>query len=190
MNIEFLSGHIATLQPEIDLSQVDIFDIALGLSRESRFFGQTRKGAYPVTQHSCLCYLLFAFDAMKSRNFERIRTYGKPVLLHDGPEAIIKDIPTQVKKWLGISFEAKEDELTAAYNKQFNIPSSEDITRVVKEYDHKALVIEKQLFTFIKIKPEDEQILQYIPSLPPEFTKIMTPEESMDRFLSFYRDVS
>lgn len=191
MNIELLSGGTIKLMPEIDLSQLKISDVALGLSREGRFFNQTRGGTYVVAQHSCLAYILFVFDCVKQQNFDRIQEYGKEVLMHDGPEFVFKDIPTQVKQFLGDAFYAKEDEFTGHFNKHFDLKSDENTMRVIKEYDRKALILEKHFFTYIKLPKEDQgTVMEYAKAIPPEFLKVMSSEEAMDKFLSYYRDVT
>ncbi len=70
-----------------DYSRVHIRDIAAGLARECRFAGQMY-GYYPVAQH-CVIGSLIAPAHVQY-----------PFLMHDGTEAVIKDIPSPLKALL------------------------------------------------------------------------------------------
>lgn len=183
----FLSGSIIDLAT-LDLSQLTITDVALGLSREPRYYCQTRKGSYVVGQHSCFAYWLFLQDCIKKGDMQRLLKYGKAILLHDGTECITGDIPKQVKVWLGKWYDEKELELTKAFDKQFNVDTtSDDNHRVVKEYDTLALAYELLFFTF---RTEDRKDLpKIVDAVDDEFSEIWTPEKAQDRFLDYYAKI-
>lgn len=91
--LQTISGKkVSFIEPNID--DIDIEDIAWGLSRECRFNGHTKgKWGYSVAQHSVLV----------SRNCEN-KLWG---LLHDAPEAYLRDIPRPLKQFFkdkGITF--------------------------------------------------------------------------------------
>lgn len=80
--------------------QIDINDIAFGLSRESRFAGQTSH-FYSVAQHSLAVARAVPLD------------YALEGLLHDAAEAYCKDLPSPLKALLP---GYKEIELRACRN--------------------------------------------------------------------------
>lgn len=85
-----------------------IRDIAIALSRECRFTGQSQK-FYSVAQHSVECsYIVpeqFKFEA----------------LLHDAVEAYCKDIPSPLKKLLP-DYKKIENNIDSVIRKKFNLP--------------------------------------------------------------------
>lgn len=68
-------------------SQVKISDIAAGLARECRFAGQIY-GYYPVAAHCVIGSMIAPLP------------YAYAFLMHDAAEAVIKDIPTPLKRLL------------------------------------------------------------------------------------------
>lgn len=187
MIMPFLSGSVIDLST-LDLSQLTINDVALGLSREPRYYGQTRLGSYVVGQHSCFAYWLLLQDCIKKADMQRLLKYGKAVLLHDGTECITGDIPKQVKNWLGKWYEDKERELTIAFDKQFNVDTtSDDVHRVVKYYDELALAYELLFFTYRTENRND--LPQITVAVDDEFSQIWTQEKVQDRFLDYYAKI-
>ena len=94
------------LNPSED--QIDILDIAYGLSREARFNGQTDK-FYSVAQHSYICSMLVP------------REYAKEALLHDATEAYMKDIPRPLKNLLP-DYKHLEYNLETVIRRKFGLP--------------------------------------------------------------------
>ena len=64
--------------------EIEIFDIAVALSRECRFSGQTRR-AYSVAQHSVLVSRIVP------------EAFAREALLHDATEAYLRDLSRPLK---------------------------------------------------------------------------------------------
>lgn len=91
-------------------SQIDIWDIALGLSRLPRFGGQTRV-AYSVAQHSVL-----VSDIVPGE-------FALEALLHDAAEAYCQDLATPLKNWLP-DYCAMEAKVQAVIKQRFGVRSN------------------------------------------------------------------
>src|SRR5210317_970069 len=98
---------------------IEIEDIAHGLSFVARWNGQTRGDyAYSVTEHSLLVETLY----------ERLVSNPQPkwqlaALLHDAPEYVIGDMISPVKAAVGDGYEALDERLTAAIHIRFGLPA-------------------------------------------------------------------
>ena len=125
-----LSGAVIDLL-EPDYSGVTIKDIALGLSRESRFNGQTIGGFYSVGLH-CIIGSIIAPDHIK---------YA--FLMHDASEAVLKDIPRDLKRLLP-EYQRIEALHDAAIAKAFNVPT--EFRDEVKHID--MVMADAELFVF------------------------------------------
>ena len=119
---------------------VEIEDIALGLSRVARWNGQTT-GDWPFTvaQHSLLVEDLVG----------RFRTKLAPrwrlaALLHDAPEYVIGDLITPFKAAVGADYKALEARLERAVHLRFGLPAilPQDIVRLIKRADRAAANLE------------------------------------------------
>lgn len=99
--------HLDLLDPQPD--QIDLADIAHGLSHECRFSGQCRT-FYSVAQHSVLVSRIVHADIA----FE--------ALLHDATEAYLKDVPSPLKAMLQnyINLEAR---LNHVIRRRFELPA-------------------------------------------------------------------
>lgn len=111
-----------------DYSRVHIRDIAAGLARECRFAGQMF-GYYPVAQHSVIGSLIAPAHVQY------------PFLMHDGTEAIIKDIPSPLKALLADyrKIEAMHEERLFA---RWQVPMSKAMKGEVKRIDRIMLAAE------------------------------------------------
>jgi 5'-deoxynucleotidase YfbR-like HD superfamily hydrolase len=96
---------------------VEIEDIAHGLSRVARWNGQTAGDwPYSVAEHCLLVEeLLPAFGEPTPQ--ERLAA-----LLHDAPEYVIGDMISPFKAALGFDYAAFEDRLAAAVHLRFGLP--------------------------------------------------------------------
>jgi len=98
---------------------IEIEDIAHGLSRVARWNGQTiGANAFSVAQHSLqveeLCRKL-------APNWDRSRRLM--ALLHDAPEYVIGDMISPFKAALGLDYKAFEAKLEAAIHLRFSLPA-------------------------------------------------------------------
>lgn len=119
---------------------VEIEDIALGLSRVARWNGQTQGDwAYTVAQHSLLVENLSG--QLKSKLEPRWRLAA---LLHDAPEYVIGDLITPFKSAVGADYKALENRLQAAIHLRFGLPAHlpAAFARVIKRADKMAAYLE------------------------------------------------
>jgi uncharacterized protein len=136
--LQLRSGYCVSLtQP--DCTGMPLADIALALSRTARFRGATKGNyAYSVAQHSVLVARLLA----EQHHTEVIQRAG---LLHDAHEALIGDIPTPVKHWLGRDWLAAcERPLITALYTRFGLAPSLCETWQVKQADELAFATERR----------------------------------------------
>ena len=97
---------------------IEIEDIALGLSRVTRWNGQTiGEHAYSVAQHSLLVEKLFSHEYPDLKNKWRL-----VALLHDAPEYVIGDLITPFKHALNNSYREVEENLMKAVYIRFGLP--------------------------------------------------------------------
>jgi len=98
---------------------IEIEDIALGLSRVTRWNGQTTgKYPYSVAQHSILVEKLFNIEYP-----DLDKKWNLAALLHDAPEYVIGDLITPFKYALNNSYRFVEDNLMKAIYLRFGLPA-------------------------------------------------------------------
>ncbi|MEM7498513.1 MAG: HD family hydrolase [Pseudomonadota bacterium] len=98
---------------------VEIEDIAHGLSRVARWNGQTQgEHPYSVAQHSLLVEELMARARPAAPAWERLAA-----LLHDAPEYVIGDMISPFKAALGLDYRAFEARLAGAVHIRFGLPA-------------------------------------------------------------------
>ena len=115
---------------------IEIEDIALGLSRVSRWNGQTTGAhAYSVAQHSILVEELFTSEYPNLKNKWKLAA-----LLHDAPEYVIGDLITPFKYALNNSYREVEENLMKAIYIRFGLPA-----KVPKSIELKIKRIDKAL---------------------------------------------
>ncbi|MEM9763599.1 MAG: HD family hydrolase [Pseudomonadota bacterium] len=98
---------------------VEIEDIAHGLSRVARWNGQTQgEHPYSVAQHSLLVEELMRRARPQASAADRLAA-----LLHDAPEYVIGDMISPFKAALGLDYRAFEARLAAAVHIRFGLPA-------------------------------------------------------------------
>ena len=98
---------------------IEIEDIALGLSRVTRWNGQTTgKYPYSVSQHSLLVEELFNIEYP-----DLDKKWNLAALLHDAPEYVIGDLITPFKYALNNSYRFVEDNLMKAIYIRVGLPA-------------------------------------------------------------------
>ena len=132
---------------------IEIEDIARGISRVARWNGQTL-GEYPlsVAQHSVI-----VAELLKSYNENIEIKWQLAALLHDAAEYIISDMITPLKSFLGEEYIQLEEEIQSAINIRFSLPGEipKKIYKLIKNCDRQKAFIEAiQLagFTFKEAK--------------------------------------
>lgn len=159
---------------------IEIEDIALGLSRVTRWNGQTIGiHSYSVAQHSLLVeQLLYQYKPNLST-----KCY-LAALLHDAPEYVIGDLITPFKYALNNSYRIVENNLMEAINLRFGLPSvlPTKVEKDIKKVDKIAAWIEA-----VQIAGYSEKEALQILKKPKEDFKInlkpMPPNEAIDKFI-------
>lgn len=112
---------------------IEIEDIARGLSFQARWNGQTiGEFPYSVAEHSILVEQIFATLYPKSEPRWRLAA-----LLHDAPEFVIGDMISPVKAAVGPVYKELDDRLMAAVHLRFGLPASlpAEIKKQIKQAD-------------------------------------------------------
>lgn len=119
---------------------VEIEDIALGLSRVARWNGQTRGAwAFSVAEHSLLVErLAVGFEPQMAARWRLA------ALLHDASEYVMGDLITPFKAVIGIEYRALEDRLQRAIHLRFGLPQQlpASARRLIKRADRAAAFLE------------------------------------------------
>ncbi|KIL96721.1 putative hydrolases of HD superfamily [Paramagnetospirillum magnetotacticum MS-1] len=133
------SGHRLDILDPSPL-EIEIDDIALGLSREARWNGQTRgEHAYSVAQHSILVTELMASDVPDLPTEALLAGF-----LHDAPEYVTSDLVTPFKKHIGSVYRTIEDRVARAVRVAFNLPAElpQEWAEAIDRADHAAAYLE------------------------------------------------
>lgn len=157
--------------PNPNPEAIAIGDIALGLSRECRFSGQTRS-FYSVAQHSVLTSLIVPQE------------FALEALLHDATEAYLRDLPSPLKR-LVPGYARIEQVFDRVLRKCFGLP--EEMSPPVHQADRILLATEKR-----DLMPDDRTpwpILEGVEPLPERIVP-WTPERSMGLFLRRFAELS
>jgi hypothetical protein len=106
---------------------ISIEDIAIGLARERRFRGNTKR-PYNVAQHSWIVESLLTkemktLESLQGLSPSAMNLRAKAALLHDASEAYIGDIITPIKELLN-DYKELEDRWMQAIAKKFMLPHS------------------------------------------------------------------
>lgn len=168
---------------------VEIEDIAHGLSRVARWNGQTQ-GAYSfsVAEHSLLVERLMGLAAPKLAVRWRLAA-----LLHDAPEYVIGDLISPFKAMVGGDYKALENRLLAAVHRRFGLPVEipENAAKAIKKADQAAAWFEatqlagfsiedaKQYFSPPRLKHAEAIILAPLP-----------PDKAKRAFLTRFAELS
>lgn len=112
---------------------IEIEDIAHGLSRVARWNGQTT-GEYPfsVLQHS-----LVVDDLLPDLQVRLEPKWRLACLLHDASEYVIGDMISPFKNALGVNYRAFEDKLQESIHVRFGLPAQvpTEIKKIIKQAD-------------------------------------------------------
>lgn len=119
---------------------VEIEDIAHGLSREARWNGQTSgEWAFSVAQHCVLVEQLVAHLRPNASSAWRLAA-----LLHDAPEYVIGDLISPFKAAVGLDYRTFENRLAEAIHVRFGLPArlSADAKALIKRADKASAYLE------------------------------------------------
>jgi 5'-deoxynucleotidase YfbR-like HD superfamily hydrolase len=112
---------------------IEIEDIAHGLSRVARWNGQTTgEHAFSVAQHS-----LIVERIARTLQPEADRQWLLAALLHDSSEYVVGDMISPFKNALGVDYRAFEDKLMQAIHIRFGLPAviSPQLKKFIKRAD-------------------------------------------------------
>jgi 5'-deoxynucleotidase YfbR-like HD superfamily hydrolase len=163
---------------------IEIEDIAHGLSRVARWNGQTTGSwAYSVAQHSVLVEHLVG--RLKGGLPVRWRLAA---LLHDAPEYVIGDMITPFKAIIGPDYKTVEAHLMQAIHIRFGLPGMlpDTITKLIKRADRVAAYLEAtQLAGF---DPTEARTFFGKPTVATDLTITpATPEAAQGAYLERFR---
>lgn len=119
---------------------IEIEDIAQGLSRVARWNGQTSGDwAFSVAQHS-----LLVEDLVRRLKPGTTEDWLLVALLHDAPEYVVGDIITPFKSAIGPDYKALEKRLLSAVHLRFGLPAvtARELARDIKKADRAAAYLE------------------------------------------------
>ena len=121
-------------------ADIEIEDIAHGLSRVARWNGQTSgEHSFSVAQHS-----LAVEQCAALRQPAWPTAWRLAALLHDAPEYVIGDLISPFKSALGLDYKTFENRLLAAIHLRFGLPASlpGDVSATIKQADRACASIE------------------------------------------------
>lgn len=167
---------------------IEIEDIAHGLSRVARWNGQTTGAhAFSVAQH---CLLVEAI--MTQTNREMAPSWRLAALLHDAPEYVIGDMISPFKAALGVDYRAFEERLQRAIHIRFGLPAEAppDLKTRIKDADRAAAWLEATTLAGFSIEEAnrffgDPPALRERPDLSP-----LEPESCKVLFLKIFYALS
>ena len=163
---------------------IEIEDIAHGLSRVSRWNGQTTGDfAYSVAEHSVLVERLVAQDRPGLETRWRLAA-----LLHDAPEYVIGDMISPFKAAIGNDYKTIESALQSAVHIRFGLPAHlpADIKALIKRADRVAAFTEAvDLAGFTE--PEARKVLGYRRKARAETLIALSPDDAKSAFLERFR---
>lgn len=152
---------------------IEIEDIAHGLSRVARWNGQT-EGAhiFSVAQHTLLVEAVLRVQIPRADRRVRLA-----VLLHDAPEYVVGDMISPFKAVIGGSYKAVEKRLLSAIHVRFGLPPAlpTEVISWLKAADAGAAYLEATRLAGFK-DAEARRLFGRPPKLPPAMeAEFMTP---------------
>ena len=165
---------------------IEIEDIARGISRVARWNGQT-SGEYPlsVAQHSVI-----VAELLKSYNENIEIKWQLAALLHDAAEYIISDMITPLKLFLGNEYIQLEEKIQSAINIRFSLPGEipKKIYKLIKNCDRQTAFIEAIQLAGFTLK--DAKKTLKIPKFIPDYKIIPISANKAEKlFLKKYKEL-
>ena len=165
---------------------IEIEDIARGISRVARWNGQT-SGEYPlsVAQHSVI-----VAELLKSYNKNIEIKWQLAALLHDAAEYIISDMITPLKSFLGEEYIQLEGKIQSAINIRFSLPGEipKKIYKLIKNCDRQTAFIEAIQLAGFTLK-EAKKTLK-MPKLIPDYKIIPISANKAEKlFLKKFKEL-
>ncbi|MCZ4280904.1 HD family hydrolase [Kiloniella laminariae] len=165
---------------------VEIQDIALGLSREVRWNGQTTgEWGYSIAEHSLLVEEIVGLLKPDASKEDRLAA-----LLHDAPEYVIGDLITPFKYAIGSSYKELELRLMEAIHVSFGLPANlpERLNKLIKRADRMAAYLEATQLAGFNDR-EASKIFGKPRSLPNIRITPIPPQKAQETFLKRFRQL-
>ena len=165
---------------------IEIEDIARGISRVARWNGQT-KGvhALSVAQHSVI-----VTELLKLHNSNIEIKWQLAALLHDAAEYIVSDMITPLKSFLGLEYNELESKIQGAINLRFSLPYKipKLIYKQIKICDKQTAFLEAIQLGGFKEK-EAKKIFQ-VPKFIPEYKILPLSSQKAEKlFLKKFKEL-
>lgn len=167
---------------------VEIEDIAHGLSRVARWNGQTAgEWAFSVAQHSLLVEAIASFQGLPRR-------WRLATLLHDAPEYVVGDLITPFKAAVGLDYKALEIRLEHAIHIRFGYPAALPATvkTAIKRADRVAAHLEATTlagFSEVEARRYFGRIALPPPSVSAAYLDPWPPARAKQRFLKRFAEL-
>ncbi len=166
---------------------IEIEDIAHGLSRVARWNGQTKGGAaFSVAEHSILVADIFRFLEPAAPADAQLAA-----LLHDAPEYVIGDLISPFKAAVGLDYKALENRLLTAIHIRFGLPAvlPAKQSRIIKRADKIAAYLEATQLAGFSVN-EARRYFGRFARLPDTALRTLPPETAKRRFLTQFEKLS
>ncbi|MFD2204220.1 YfbR-like 5'-deoxynucleotidase [Kiloniella antarctica] len=166
---------------------IEIDDIALGLSREVRWNGQSiGEWGYTIAEHSLLVEEIVGL--LKPDVKTEIRLAA---LLHDAPEYVIGDLITPFKYAIGPGYKDLENRLMAAIHLRFGLPAnlSDSVNKLIKRADRMAAYLEATQLAGFNDK-EASKIFGKPRAMPNIRITGVSPQKAREDFLKRFQELS
>jgi 5'-deoxynucleotidase YfbR-like HD superfamily hydrolase len=164
-------------------ADIDIHDIAHGLSMICRYGGQTSQ-FYSVAQHCSILSVVvppLVLQQYPQTTEWELKEIAKTALLHDAAEAYTGDIKTPLKNLMPDFVERIEAPLELVIFKRFNL--STDWMRIIHAYDKRIVVNEMKRLFFTGVPIE----LIGVEPIPNVVITPQSPEEARRWFYARYK---
>ena len=163
---------------------IEIEDIALGLSRVARWNGQTTGDhGFSVAQHSIL-----VLDLLEAAAKPPSLMLRRAALLHDASEFVTADLITPFKAVLGDSYKSLENRIQCAVHLRFGLPAhlTEDQHATIKRADRESAFHEAVTLAGFS-EEEARRIFAFRRPLRTDPLVAWSAEESRERFMQRFR---
>ncbi|WP_085901151.1 YfbR-like 5'-deoxynucleotidase [Kiloniella majae] len=165
---------------------IEIEDIALGLSREVRWNGQTTgEWGYTIAEHSLLVEEIVGLLKPDTKLEVRLAA-----LLHDAPEYVIGDLITPFKYAIGTGYKDLENRLMQAIHVRFGLPANlpDTVNKLIKRADRMAAYLEATQLAGFNDK-EASKIFGKPRAMPNIRITGISPQEAKESFLKRFEEL-
>lgn len=120
---------------------ISLVDIAIGLSQQCRYSGQTWP-FYSISEHSLNVAQLCRKDVLSS-NPSVLNRVSVLALMHDAPEFIINDMIRPVKRRVN-GYDALESRIMHAITQRFGLIYLDEDWKMIKRHDDLITIVERE----------------------------------------------